>query len=67
MTVTDKQLINEAGLLTYDQAAHYLALSKPTLRNLVKKKLVPIIRLGPRVLRFNKADLDAYAAKCKET
>lgn len=52
-------------LLTFKEAAVYLAISVSTLRNLVRAEKVTCRRLGPRVIRFAKKDLDAYANSCK--
>lgn len=48
------------GLLTRDEAAHYLKISTRKLRYEIKAGRVPWIQLG-RNVRFLPNDLDAYA------
>lgn len=45
--------------VTPDHAAEYLAVSPRTLRRMVSEGRVPAYRLGARMLRFDRADLDA--------
>lgn len=49
-------------LLDYEEAAAYLALPIGTLRAMVHRKTIPHHRLGPRTVRFDRADLDAWLA-----
>jgi excisionase family DNA binding protein len=52
--------------LTLEEAAAYLRVSRPTLRQLVNDRAVPVVLLGARTRRFRKRDLDAWAAKQAE-
>lgn len=47
-------------LLTYQQAAQYLSLPLGSLYSLVHLKRIPHVRLSPRVVRFDEAELDAW-------
>lgn len=47
------------GLLTRDQAAHYVNFSTRKLRYEVKAGRIPFVQLG-RNVRFIRGDLDAY-------
>jgi len=47
------------SLLTRDEAAHHLKISTRKLRYEVKAKRIPFVQLG-RLVRFIRADLDAY-------
>lgn len=51
-----------AKLLDYEQAAAYLSVPVGTLRAMVHRKTIPHHRLGPRTVRFDRADLDAWLA-----
>lgn len=49
-------------LLTYRRAAEYLTVHPRTLRRYVDAGLIPVQRIGPGVVRINRADLDRYLA-----
>lgn len=52
---------DELQCLTAKEAAAYLRVSVATLRRLVRKDLLPHVRIGTRPLyRFNKQRLDEY-------
>ena len=53
---------NQPKLLDYGQAAAHLALPIGTLRAMVHRKTIPHYRIGPRTVRFDRADLDAWLA-----
>ena len=62
MTMAGK---NEARLLNTKQAAAYLGLSVPTLREWASMRIhLPIVRLG-RAVRYDRRDLDAYIESMK--
>ena len=50
------------GLLTYEQAADWLAISVSQLEKLKGAGEVPYVLIGQRCVRFRRADLDAWAA-----
>lgn len=52
--------------LNYTQAAAYLAMPVGTLRSLVSHRKIPHARMGPRLVRFELADLDAWIAAHKQ-
>lgn len=52
-------------LLSYTQAAAKLAVPVGTLRAMVSRKRVPHIRLGPRVVKFDEAELDRWIESCR--
>jgi excisionase family DNA binding protein len=47
-------------LLTYDQAAKVLNLKIGTLYALVSQSRVPHVRLGRRLVRFSRAELEKW-------
>lgn len=53
--------VNERELLTVDEAAEYLGLSRSTLYQYAAARTVPTYRLG-RLLRFDRRDLDNWIA-----
>ena len=54
MTETKKR-----DLLTVDQAAEYVGLSRSTLYQYASARIIPSLKLG-RLLRFDRVDLDAW-------
>jgi excisionase family DNA binding protein len=46
-------------LLTPEQAAQYLQITKRTLRNLVVRGLIPQTKLTGKLVRYRRPDLDA--------
>lgn len=42
------------------KAANYLSVSVPFLRKAVRTKTVPFVRVGSKVLRFRRAELDRW-------
>ena len=51
-------------LLTYQEAAEYLGLKVSTLYSMVHKGRVPHRRLGRRLVRFSKLELDVWLDSC---
>ena len=47
-------------LLTLRQTSQYLKASPSFVRKLVRKGLIPHYRLGQKILRFRKGELDAW-------
>ena len=56
-----------AILLTYKEAAAYLAISYNTLRRLIKDGKISCIRLGPKTVRVAKDDLDRFIRGLSDT
>lgn len=52
-----------SALLPYPAAAVYLGLKAGTLRALVARQRVPHIRLGPRLVVFDREALDRWLAE----
>jgi excisionase family DNA binding protein len=52
--------------LNTDQVAAYFGVSPSTVRRLCEKGLLPCSRLSEGVVRFDRQDLDAFAASRKE-
>ncbi len=50
----------ESPHLTYQMAAEYLGVAVSTLQSWVCRKQIPHLRLGRRMVRFQKAALDAW-------
>ena len=48
------------NFMTYNEASEYLNLKVGTLYCLVSRKQIPHLRLGGRLVRFRRADLDAW-------
>ena len=52
---------DEKDMLTYDEAAAVLAVPKGTLYAMVSRRLIPHVRMGPRLVRFPRAELEEWA------
>ena len=48
---------------TKSQVAKRLNVSKRTIDNLMKQRRLPFIKLTPRIVRFPKAEVDAFLAR----
>lgn len=51
--------------LTMEEVATMLRVSKPTVRRAVLKQGLPALRLGERVWRFKRADVEAWIEQQK--
>jgi len=49
-------------LLTVEQLATRLSVTQSAIRHMVYRRQVPFIRVGPRRLRFDPAEIDAWLA-----
>ena len=47
-------------LLTIEEAAEWLAISKPTLWRMVRRGEIPVVRIAQRTIRIKLTDLDDY-------
>ena len=47
-------------LLTVEEAADWLAISKPTLWRIIRRREIPVVRIGQRAVRIRFADLEEY-------
>lgn len=63
MTDTAEGTNSSAQMLTYTEAAAFLNVPRGTLHAWVHDRRVPHVRLGPRTVRFVRADLDAWVAQ----
>lgn len=61
----DNHIVHGANgdLLRYSKAAELLNMSVPALRNLVRRQMVPFLRLAPRTVRFDPAQLTAWLSE----
>lgn len=55
----------EGRLLACVDAAKYMGVPYTTLRDLVFKKLIPVVKIG-RAWYFDRRDLDAFVTKNKQ-
>jgi excisionase family DNA binding protein len=53
-------MMNQADLITYQKAAEMLGLAKGTIYSMVHQNRIPHIRLGPRLVRFDAAELQKF-------
>jgi excisionase family DNA binding protein len=54
-------------LMTYDETAAYLRMPKGTLYALVSRGGVPHHRIGKRIVRFERSQLDAWIASTQRS
>ena len=48
--------------ITRQQAAERLGISLPTLDGLIRRGQLPASKIGPRIVRIDERDLEAYVA-----
>lgn len=48
--------------ITRQQAAERLGISLPTLDGLIRRGQLPASKVGPRIVRIDERDIDAYLA-----
>jgi excisionase family DNA binding protein len=48
------------GLLTTEEAADYLGVKPETVRVLVRRKTIDVVRITPRDYRFRQGDLESF-------
>jgi excisionase family DNA binding protein len=48
------------SLLSLKQAAEYLGVSPNTVRNYIAREGLKYKRVGPKLIKFRRADLDAF-------
>ena len=53
-------IVGDDKLLTIDEVAEFLQLSKKAVRDLYRKKGLPVVRLGSNLIRFKQSDLDKF-------
>ena len=57
-----------SDLLNTAQAAHYLSLRPATLEHWrMTRNGPPFVRVGPRIVRYRRTDLDVWIESCVET
>lgn len=59
--------MSEQEFLTMEDVAKLLRVSKPTVKRAVLKQGLPALRLGARVWRFSRADVEAWIERTKGT
>lgn len=57
----------EQRLLDPCEAAEYLGTTERWMRRAVAHDYLPYVKMGPRLVRFDLADLDAYIAAQRHT
>jgi len=51
------------GLLTPDETAEHLSVSRKTVLRLADRKELPAVRLSRRLVRFRPADVDTFVRR----
>jgi excisionase family DNA binding protein len=59
--------VSEPDYLTIADVARLLRVSKPTVKRAVEKQGLPALRLGERVWRFARVDVEAWIERTKGT
>jgi hypothetical protein len=59
----ERHIPTPSGLLTPEQTAEFLQVSPRTLRNLQRRKILPLIRLTNKIVRFRRVDVEAALQK----
>lgn len=55
-----EQPLPEDQYLSYQEASRLLSVRTGTLYSWVSRKVIPYTRVGPRVVRFRRSDLEAW-------
>jgi len=50
-------------LLTVDEAAEWLTVSKPTLWRMIRRGEIPVVKIAQRTIRIKLSDIEAYIDK----
>lgn len=50
-------------LLTIEEAADWLAISKPTLGRMIRRGEIPVVKIGQRNIRIKLSDIESYIEK----
>ena len=56
------KIVERSGLLTVQEAAEYLKVSKDTIYHWTFKGMLPVVKLG-RLSRYRRSDLDEFINK----
>lgn len=66
--IANNQPISESSWLTTKEAARYLGCSKAFLEKdrLDKLSGIPFVKLGRKLVRYNRVDLDSYLSSQQE-
>jgi excisionase family DNA binding protein len=51
---------HHAVFLSYAEASHLLGVKTGTLYSWVSRRMIPFVRLSPRVVRFRRTDLEEW-------
>ena len=51
---------HDAAFLSYAEASSLLAVKTGTLYSWVSRRMIPFVRLSPRVVRFRRTDLEEW-------
>jgi excisionase family DNA binding protein len=57
---------NDAAWWNIKTSANYIAVSVAFMRKLVRQRRIPFVRVGSKVLRFRKQDLDRWLESSRE-
>ena len=52
--------MERAELLTVDEAAEWLAISKPTLWRMIRRGEIPVVKIAQRTIRIKLTDIEDY-------
>jgi len=50
-------------LLTVEEAAEWLTVSKPTLWRMIRRGEIPVVKIAQRTIRIKLSDIEAYIDK----
>lgn len=51
---------NGGGYLTYAELEQHIGVKTGTLYSWVSRRVIPFVRVGPRVVRFRRTEIDAW-------
>jgi putative molybdopterin biosynthesis protein len=52
--------MEKGELLTVEEAAEWLSISKPTIWRIIRRGEIPVVRIGQRTIRLRLEDLEKF-------
>ena len=59
--------MEEGDILTVRETAKLLKISEATIYRMVEKKEIPYIRVGEKIIRFRRSDIDRWLSDSTQT
>lgn len=61
MHINDNEVVVKMDeLLSVDETADWLAISKPTIWRMIRRGEIPVVKIGQRTIRIKMSDIEDY-------